>query len=242
VKKKRKIEMSEKFDIVGNLLVNYGTGENLVRDIFSYLDVSSLQGAHLVCKTWYRFVVDDRKLWMDILRKTEPYFEFLNKRLLKDEFCAVDAKKFFDRVEKNEDFCSQIVIKILKSIQIIHIVLQDVIFLCPVYPVFQKEFIGEKLTLEIQLQIDRVEKKKQEDPKFRFHSRFRSFESRIARLFLLVIDGVKKMHQFRMMEYLTTEEEEIKEELKKSRSSRIIRELLLLRVIKETLQRSCFDA
>ena len=52
VKKKRKVEMSEnlnitqrKHDIVGDLLCNYGmTGENLVRDIFSYMDVSSIQG------------------------------------------------------------------------------------------------------------------------------------------------------------------------------------------------------
>ena len=52
VKKKRKIEMPEnlditqrKHDIVGDLLCNYGmTGENLVRDIFSYMDVSSIQG------------------------------------------------------------------------------------------------------------------------------------------------------------------------------------------------------
>ena len=57
VKKKRKMEMPEiskrkrefveprNFDIVGNLLCNYGmTGSNLVRDIFSYMDVSSLQG------------------------------------------------------------------------------------------------------------------------------------------------------------------------------------------------------
>ena len=64
VKKKRKMEMPESleiskrkceleeprnFDIVGSLLRNYGmTGENLVRDIFSYMDVSSLQGKVLV--------------------------------------------------------------------------------------------------------------------------------------------------------------------------------------------------
>ena len=44
---KRKCELEEprNFDIVGSLLRNYGmTGENLVRDIFSYMDVSSLQG------------------------------------------------------------------------------------------------------------------------------------------------------------------------------------------------------
>ena len=60
LKKKRKMEMPENleipkrkrefvepsnFDIVGNLLCNYGmTGSNLVRDIFSYIDISSLQG------------------------------------------------------------------------------------------------------------------------------------------------------------------------------------------------------
>ena len=60
LKKKRKMEMPENleiskrkrefveprnFDIVGNLLCNYGmTGSNLVRDIFSYMDISSLQG------------------------------------------------------------------------------------------------------------------------------------------------------------------------------------------------------
>ena len=44
-KRKRKLQEPKNFDIVGNLLCNYGmTGENLVRDIFSYMDVSSLQG------------------------------------------------------------------------------------------------------------------------------------------------------------------------------------------------------
>ena len=47
--KKRK--MPENLDIVGNLLSNYGmTGENLVRDIFSYMDVSSIQGKYLLTK------------------------------------------------------------------------------------------------------------------------------------------------------------------------------------------------
>ena len=44
-KRKRELEEPRIFDIVGNLLSNYGlTGCNLVRDIFSYMDVSSLQG------------------------------------------------------------------------------------------------------------------------------------------------------------------------------------------------------
>ena len=43
----KKHKMPENLDIVGNLLSNYGmTGENLVRDIFSYVDVSSIQGKY----------------------------------------------------------------------------------------------------------------------------------------------------------------------------------------------------
>ena len=44
-KRKRELEEPRNFDIIGTLLCNYGmTGDNLVRDIFSYMDVSSLQG------------------------------------------------------------------------------------------------------------------------------------------------------------------------------------------------------
>ena len=43
--RKRKLEEPRNFDIVGNLLCNYGmTGQNLVRDIFSYTNISSIQG------------------------------------------------------------------------------------------------------------------------------------------------------------------------------------------------------
>ena len=43
--KNQKLEESKSFDIVGNLLCYYGmTGENLVLDIFSYTNISSIQG------------------------------------------------------------------------------------------------------------------------------------------------------------------------------------------------------
>ena len=43
--RKRKLEEPRNFDIVGNLLCNYGmTGQNLVHEIFSYMDASSLEG------------------------------------------------------------------------------------------------------------------------------------------------------------------------------------------------------
>ena len=44
-KKKRKMVDPRNFDIVGKLVCNYGmTGKNLVHDIFSYMDETSLKG------------------------------------------------------------------------------------------------------------------------------------------------------------------------------------------------------
>ena len=44
-KKKRKMVDPRNFDIVGKLECNYGlTGKNLVHDIFSYMDETSLKG------------------------------------------------------------------------------------------------------------------------------------------------------------------------------------------------------
>ena len=55
-KHKLELEKSRNFDIIGTLVCNYGmTGENLVQKIFSFVDVSSVQGGHLVCKTWIFF-------------------------------------------------------------------------------------------------------------------------------------------------------------------------------------------
>ena len=145
----------------------------------------------MVSKTWNLFLINDRKLWMDILRKTQPYFEFLSKQLLKDEDFTEDSddanrnfvKGFFDVLEKREDYCSQNIIKIFKRIQMIHIVFQDGIEDCPDYQVFQQEFIGNKLAGEIQLQIERAEKEKQHDPMPMMDANCNCFESRFAWLF-----------------------------------------------------------
>ena len=157
-KRKLKVEEPSNFDIIGTLVCNYGmTGENLVRKIFSYMDVSSVQGGHLVCKTWNFFLINDRKLWMDILRQTHPYFEFLSRQLLSDEEYAADAKSkiwknYFDFIEENDKISCHKIIQLFKRIQMIQVVLQNYgIQDCPVYEFFQKEFIGEKLAGEIQL-------------------------------------------------------------------------------------------
>ena len=205
VKKKRKIEMPEnldikkskykleepgKFDIVGNLLCNYGlTGANLAREIFSYMDISSLQGGYLeVCKAWNLFLTNDRKLWMNKLRQTQPYLELLDKQLLDEDFASETkiCKEFFDHIEKNDIYCCSKVIQIFKRIQIIHVVLQDVIQDCPVYEVFQKELIGEKLNEEIQSQIDRAEKEKHKCQKLPEYDN--CFESNFAALFAQITE------------------------------------------------------
>ena len=190
---KQKLEESKNFDIVGNLLRYYGmTGENLVREIFSYTNISSIQGGHLVSKTWNIFLINDRRLWMEILRQTQPYFKFLGNQLLKENI-SDDAdrnfsKIYFDFVEKNEDDCCQNIIEIFKKVQMIHTVLQDLFKDCPVYHVFQKEFIGEKLAGEIQFQIDkalRAEKKNLQDKLlmlYDFESSFAWLLEKIANL------------------------------------------------------------
>ena len=165
-KKSCKLESEEpkNFDIIGTLMCNYGmTGENLVHKMFSYLDVSSLQQGRLTCKTWNLFLVNDKKLWIDILRQTRPYFEFLSKQLLSEEDAA-DAetkiwKKYFDFVEF--DYCCHQIMQVFKRIQMIHIILQDVIQAFPLQEVFQKGFSREKLSGEIHMQIENAEKKKQ---------------------------------------------------------------------------------
>ena len=171
VKKKRKMEEPESFDIVGNFLYNYGmTGENLAHEIFSYLDFSSIQDSRLVCKSWNLFLSNDRKLWLEILRQTQPFFEFLNNQLSSNGEAKTSAfnetkknwiKEFFDSIEilaKNDNFSCQNMIQLFKKIQVVvHAALQGVVIHdCPGYKVFQKEFIGTKFTEEIQAEIDRA--------------------------------------------------------------------------------------
>merc|ERR550534_1147859 len=92
------------------------------------MDVASIQGGRLVCKTWNLFLINDRKLWMDILRQTQPFFEFVTKQLLKDQDIndeAIDRnflEECFDFIQEEEEFrglefCCQNSIKAFKRIQ-----------------------------------------------------------------------------------------------------------------------------
>ena len=169
VKKKRKMKEPKSFDIVGNFLYNYGlTGENLAHEIFSYLDFSSIQGTRLVCKSWNRFLSKDRKLWLEILRQTQPFLEFLSNQLLSNGDAENSAsnetknnwiKEFFDSIEicsKSDNFSCQKMMQLFKKIQVVHAIFQGVFHDCPDYKVFQREFIGSKLAEEIQTEIDQT--------------------------------------------------------------------------------------
>ena len=64
----------------------------------------------------------------------------------------------------------------------IYIVLLELIQDCPVYEAFQKEFVGENLSKEIQSQIDKAEKEKFQRPKLRFESNFDWLFEQITRV------------------------------------------------------------
>ena len=89
---------------------DYGLpGENIARQIFSYMALSSLKQGRSVCKSWNNFITKDQKLWMNILRRKRPYFEFLTSKMLSNvcEDYLVEQEiwyDFFELAEKEEDF------------------------------------------------------------------------------------------------------------------------------------------
>ena len=203
----------------------------------------------MVCKTWNVFLINDRKLWMDILRQTRPYFELLKKQLV-TEFTdegsifndeRIFSESYFDFVGKNEDFCSQNIIKIFKRIQMIHIVLQDVVHECPDYEVFQKQFIGQKLAGEIQLQMDQAKKEKQQLAKLRT-DRF-DFRKSFAWMFNEATRVMECHDEIEFEKELKTfYDNNIYEELLETYKVKLdAHEMILLIGIRQTVRDSCVD-
>ena len=208
----------------------------------------------MVCKTWNLFLTNDRKLWMGILRQTRPYFELISKQLNKGKFYTIaigvtfDAERIFfesycDFVEKNEDFCSQNIIKIFKRFQMIHIVLQDVIQDSPDYEVFQKEFIGEKLAGEVQLHMDKAEKEKQQLVKLRADRFDIDFRKSFAWMFNEVTRVIESREEIestkeKKIQYDKNIYEQLLEKMKRKIE---ISENLLLIGIQVTVRDSCVD-
>ena len=92
---------------------------------------------------------------MIMLRRTQPFFEFLSKHLSDDYFAYARKiwKEYFDFVEKNDHYCCHNIIQIFKKIQLVHFDLQDLVQICQAQ-VYNLEF---KI---LQKQPDRQAKKK----------------------------------------------------------------------------------
>ena len=68
----KRTEEPTEIDIIGGLISNYSlTGENLARQILSYMDFRSIKKIRFVCKSWNKFLSEDRKLMLKIVRKAE---------------------------------------------------------------------------------------------------------------------------------------------------------------------------
>ena len=147
------------FDPIDELLSNYGeiTGKSLAHEIFSYLDFSTLQKIRLVHKSWNFFLTNDRRLWLNILRGTKPFIEFLSNEIAGEKNSAI-WKECYDEIGFSDDFSYLKVYQTMRQIQGIFMVFQrgtnfylrhDNIF-----GKFKKYFVGEKLTEELQLEIN----------------------------------------------------------------------------------------
>ena len=75
-----------KFDIIGELQ-NYGemTGGNIVRQIFSYMDFSTLQKSRLVSQSWNLFLINNKKICLQFLEKHLPNIIYFTNQLAENE-------------------------------------------------------------------------------------------------------------------------------------------------------------
>ena len=172
--KKRTREMMvkskpRKFDIIGEVLSNYGemTGGNITREIFSYLDFSTLQQGRLVAKSWNHFLSNDKKIWLQALEKQLPNLIYFTNRLAEnDEENSTFWKEVWSRIEKDDNISPKELIDSFKRVQNIF----EVVKICAKsklvgyknfhtvdYLPFHDDFVGEKVKKEIRREIKRNE-------------------------------------------------------------------------------------
>ena len=164
--KKRTHEMmARKFDIIGELLSNYGemTGGNISREILSYLDFSTLQQGRLVSKSWNGFLSNDKKIWQDVLKKQLPnLIHFTNKLAENEEENSTFWNEVWSSIEKDNNKGPKELIDSFKRVQ--HIF--EIVKICAKsklvdyknfhtvdYLPFHDDFVGEKVKREIRREI-----------------------------------------------------------------------------------------
>ena len=174
IAKKRTYEMMiakskpRKFD----LLTNYGEPD-ITRQIFSYVDFSTLQESRLVSKSWNHYLANDKKIWMQAQEKHLPNLIYLTNQLAENE---EENSTFWKEVwssikEVDDDISLKEIIQAMKQVQSIF----EIIKICAegkqkrfenlkmvdyLPQNFNDDFVGEKVKKEIRREIKRGEKRK----------------------------------------------------------------------------------
>lgn len=176
IAKKRTHEMmiakSKPIDLIGELLSNYGemTGGNIVRQIFSYMDFSTLQQSRLVSQSWNLFLINNKKICLQFLEKhLTNLIYFTNQLAENEEENSSFWKEFLSRIEKaDNDSCLKEIIQAFKKVQGIFETVKtfknnntkrfanlDMSDYLPQN--FNDDFVGEKVKQEIRRKIKKKE-------------------------------------------------------------------------------------
>ena len=110
IAKKRTYEMMmakskpRKFDLIGELLSNYGEPD-ITREIFSYVDFTTLQQSRLVSKSWNHYLANDKKIWLQAMEKHLPnLIYFTNQLTINEEENSTFWKEVWSSsIEKADD-------------------------------------------------------------------------------------------------------------------------------------------
>ena len=161
-----------KFDLIGELLSNYGemTGGNIVRQIFSYMDFSTLQQSRLVSQSWNLFLINNKKICLQFLEKhLTNLIYFTNQLAENEEENSSFWKEFLSRIEKADNKGSlKEIIQAFKKVQGIFETVKtfknnnqkrfanlDMSDYLPQN--FNDDFVGEKVKQEIRRKIKKKE-------------------------------------------------------------------------------------
>ena len=81
------------------------TGENLARQILSFMDFRSITKIRFVSKAWNKFLTEDRILMLKIVRRAEPYLEDLCFKL-SNESRRVTKREQWEKISlyKSDDY------------------------------------------------------------------------------------------------------------------------------------------
>ena len=143
------------------------TGGNITREIFSYLDFSTLQQGRLVAKSWNHFLANDKKIWLQALEKHLPNLIYFTNRLTEnEEENSTFWKEVWNSIEKEDNKGPKELFDTFKRVQ--HIF--EMVKICAKSKLvsyknfhtvdhlpFHDDFVGEKLKKVIHREIEKKE-------------------------------------------------------------------------------------